>query len=100
MKRQKTKPHMGKPRLASPVPRNSSRSRQPVLVFGICKPGLIIVMVAYVLLAVAALIAVIWPHAVVSKTTALVAYLLLSGLFVYKGYRVWRGKGTRGRSAE
>jgi hypothetical protein len=100
MNRQKTTDNVKKPRRVSSTIPNHSKSRRQVLLFGICKPGLIIIMVAYILLAIAALIAVISPHIVIGKIVALVAYCLLSGLFIYKGYWVWCVKGNGRRAAE
>ncbi len=58
--------------------------RWTVLLFGLCKPVLVIDTVAYVLLATAAVFAILYPHNLVSKCVALAAYILLAGLFLFK----------------
>jgi hypothetical protein len=67
-----------------------------ILLFGLCKPGLIIATVSYVVLALAALHAIIFPHSAIGKTAAFVAYCSLAGLFTLKVSRVL-GSKRRGR---
>lgn len=54
------------------------------LVVRVCKPGLAVLAVAYVLLTLSSLLALLNPPSVGPKVAALVAYLLLAGLAAVK----------------
>jgi hypothetical protein len=94
MKRRKGTSRTNQPRRDLVEAPDRNKAQRPVLLFGLCKPGLVVVTVAYVLLASAEGIEVGWHPTASSKLMALVAYTLLASLCLYKAYRVWCGKGA------
>ena len=76
--------------------RKTSRKRQTIVLFGLCKPAIVILVLAHILLAVKAAIVVYWPTMIeIAEYIDLIAYGMMAALWVYKVLQYWFAKSER-----